>query len=377
MTDDGRRWAVILAGGDGMRLRPLTRELAGDDRPKQYCRVVGSETLLTQTRRRVARSVSPQQTLVVVTRHHERFYRDALSDLPPHAVVVQPENRGTAAGILYPLLHLETLTAGDAVALFPSDHHVSDDDAFMAHVDAAFAAVQACPDLTMLLGIRPERAETEYGWIEPGPPVLPLVRPRPMLVSSVQRFWEKPAPAVAAALAARGCLWNSFVLVARVSTLVGLVREAVPALYRTLSAARPTFYGPDETRAVETPTRPSRRRTSLAMCSSAGPSGSASCRCPASPGPTSATPPGSSPRVARSSARRASSAPSSSGRDGGRTSSTPSSGPAPPGRRSGVASAGGVRDAGGVRTASEPREAMTGYAALGGRTLHPERGDGG
>lgn len=250
MTDDGRRWAVILAGGDGMRLRPLTRELAGDDRPKQYCRVVGSETLLTQTRRRVARSVSPQQTLVVVTRHHERFYRDALSDLPPHAVVVQPENRGTAAGILYPLLHLETLTAGDAVALFPSDHHVSDDDAFMAHVDAAFAAVQACPDLTMLLGIRPERAETEYGWIEPGPPVLPLVRPRPMLVSSVQRFWEKPAPAVAAALAARGCLWNSFVLVARVSTLVGLVREAVPALYRTLSAARPTFYGPDETRAV-------------------------------------------------------------------------------------------------------------------------------
>jgi mannose-1-phosphate guanylyltransferase len=89
---------VILAGGDGMRLRPLTRELAGDDRPKQYCRVLGDETLLAQTRRRVSRSVSPLRTLIVVTRHHERFYRDALADLPPHVVVVQPENRGTAAG---------------------------------------------------------------------------------------------------------------------------------------------------------------------------------------------------------------------------------------------------------------------------------------
>jgi mannose-1-phosphate guanylyltransferase len=250
MTDYGRRWTVILAGGDGTRLRPLMRELAGDDRPKQYCRVLGGETLLDQTRRRVARSVSPLRTLVVVTRHHERFYRDALADLPPHAVVVQPENRGTAAGILYPLLRLETLTAMDAVALFPSDHYVSDDDAFMAHVDAAFDAVRACPDLTVLLGIRPDRPETEYGWIEPGPPVLPRTRPWPMQVSRVRRFWEKPGPKVAAALEARGCLWNSFVMVARVSALVGLVRQALPTLYAMLAAARPAFDGPDETGAI-------------------------------------------------------------------------------------------------------------------------------
>jgi mannose-1-phosphate guanylyltransferase len=210
---------------------------------KQYCRVLGDETLLAQTRRRVSRSVAPLRTLVVVTHHHERFYRDALADLPPHAVVVQPENQGTALGILYPLLRLETLTGSDAVALFPSDHYVSDDDLFMAHVDAAFDAVRACPDLTVLLGVRPTRPETEYGWIEPGPPVVPLTRPWPMLVSGVRRFWEKPRPKVAALLEARGYLWNSFVIVAWVPALLGLVRQALPAVYATLAAAQPAFDG--------------------------------------------------------------------------------------------------------------------------------------
>src|SRR5882757_447690 len=68
------RWGVILSGGDGMRLRSLTRLLTGDDRPKQFCRIVGAETLLAQTRQRVARIVRPERTLFVVTKSHEPFY---------------------------------------------------------------------------------------------------------------------------------------------------------------------------------------------------------------------------------------------------------------------------------------------------------------
>lgn len=246
---EGRRWAVILAGGDGTRLRPLTRELAGDDRPKQYCRVLGAGTLLDQTRRRVALSVSPLRTLVVVTRHHEPFYREALADLPPHAVVVQPANRGTAAGILYSLLRLEGLTSSDAVALFPSDHHVGDEETFMAHVDAAFDALPLCRDRTILLGIRPDRPEPEYGWIEPGPALRPA-RSWPPAVAAVRRFWEKPAPQVAAALEGRGCLWNSFVMVARIAALLELVRQAVPSLYATLAPTREALHGATEADAV-------------------------------------------------------------------------------------------------------------------------------
>ena len=73
LTQQGERWAVILAGGDGTRLRSLTCMIAGDERPKQFCPIPGSETLLDQTRRRAALAVEPEPTLFVVTEHHASF----------------------------------------------------------------------------------------------------------------------------------------------------------------------------------------------------------------------------------------------------------------------------------------------------------------
>ena len=66
--------AIILAGGDGTRLIPLARALTGNDRPKQFCAVLGEETLLDQTRRRVRMLIDPARTLTVVTQAHERYY---------------------------------------------------------------------------------------------------------------------------------------------------------------------------------------------------------------------------------------------------------------------------------------------------------------
>jgi mannose-1-phosphate guanylyltransferase len=77
--------AIVLAGGDGTRLQALTRTLTGDDRPKQFCPILGSETLLGQTRRRARMLVGPERLLTVVTRRHERFYAPLLADAPPAA----------------------------------------------------------------------------------------------------------------------------------------------------------------------------------------------------------------------------------------------------------------------------------------------------
>ena len=73
-VQDSHRLGVILAGGEGRRLLPLTWGITGDDRPKQFCALTGGETFLEQTRRRAGRMILGQQTLVVVTRMHERYH---------------------------------------------------------------------------------------------------------------------------------------------------------------------------------------------------------------------------------------------------------------------------------------------------------------
>src|SRR4029077_531552 len=158
--DMSRHWGVILAGGDGVRLRSMTRSIAGDARPKQFCPLVSEETLLTETRRRAALAVPAHRTLVVVNRARERFYAPLLADLRTRLVVAQPENRGTAPAILYALLVLAARqAASDTVVFYPSDHFVSDDAAFSGQIEEAFVGTARRPDLVTLLGIVPDRAE--------------------------------------------------------------------------------------------------------------------------------------------------------------------------------------------------------------------------
>ena len=241
-------WAVILAGGDGVRLRGLTRGITGDDRPKQFCALVGPDTLLGDTRRRTARAVPGRRTLIVVTKSHERYYRPLLTGVPESSVVVQPENRGTGAAILYALLQIAATAPQDTVAFFPSDHYVSDDEAFMAHVEQAFETTRQRPDLVTLLGITPERVEPGYGWIQAGEPVAGV---QPAGLRWVRRFSEKPALSERIRFPGQGWLWNSFVMVGQVSTFLHVLNLAVPSLCEAFNVIRPTLGSTDETAAVE------------------------------------------------------------------------------------------------------------------------------
>jgi mannose-1-phosphate guanylyltransferase len=236
------RGAIILAGGEGSRLRELTRQIVGYPTPKQFCPVIGDASLLQQTRQRVSMIIKEHHIFTVVNRAHERFYQASLSDVQQSRLIVQPEARGTAVAIVYALLHAARIASMGSVAIFPSDHYIDDDEVFMSHVDAAFDAVEQRPEITVLLGITPDRPEQGYGWIEPGEQLAASCG----RVFEVRRFWEKPLQTIAQNLMRRGCLWNSFVMVGRVSTLLGLVMMARPELYASFVRLRPFIGTPLE-----------------------------------------------------------------------------------------------------------------------------------
>jgi mannose-1-phosphate guanylyltransferase len=236
-------WALLLAGGDGRRLRPLTRQIAGDPRPKQFCPIFDGETLLDRTRRRADLLTRPDHHVVVVTRDHEPYYAGLATELAPDRLVVQPRNAGTAPGIVYPLLRIRQLAGNVLVAVFPSDHYVSDDGALITAVMQAAEVARARAEFVVSLGVEATSPETEYGWIVPRAEPLPLAG-EPAF--PILKFWEKPSVRLAERLFEAGALWNSFVMIGWVDTFLDLTRRVAPDLLVALEPLRLAIGSPRE-----------------------------------------------------------------------------------------------------------------------------------
>lgn len=229
MAAHGHTWALVLAAGEGSRLASFTTGLDGRCTPKQFCSLNGGRSLLGDALARAARLVPRERILVVVARQHAELWRHELAGHPAHNVIVQPENRGTAAGILLPLVVLRARDPQAAVYVVPSDHFVADEVRLAAAARAALGELRAGRHALTLLGIEPDAPETGYGWILPGPAAGATRR--------VERFIEKPERAAARLLLDEGALWNSFLLLARVDGLLALAERRLPGLAFALHAS--------------------------------------------------------------------------------------------------------------------------------------------
>ena len=231
-SDRGHVWAVVLAGGQGIRLRELTRHVYGDDRPKQYAVLTGSKSLLRETLDRVGRLVSRQQIVVVTMAGHSAYVTAELKhETPSPHVLEQPRDRGTAAAVLLAAHWILARDPAAVMVVLPSDHFVGEDEAFMGHVGDALGFLDRQGDRIVLLGAQPSEPETDYGWIELGEP---LPGSGPSQLYRVRHFREKPTQAMAEELYRGGALWNTFVFAGRATTLIEAGSDCLPALHERL-----------------------------------------------------------------------------------------------------------------------------------------------
>ncbi len=231
-------WGIVLAAGEGTRVRDFLAQLCGGRGIKQFCAVIGRRSMLEHTLARVERLIPRERILVVVSTDHRAEVAAQLAHWPADNVIFQPRNRDTAPGILLPLAHISHREPFATVAIFPSDHFILEEDRFMAAVRDAVVETQRFPSELTLLGMTPSGLDDGYGWIEPGEPE------GERATRAVHRFWEKPSLLQAYALLRRGVLWNTFVCVTQANTMWDMTRQVMPDLYEDFMHIRRALHTP-------------------------------------------------------------------------------------------------------------------------------------
>lgn len=225
-VDHSNHWAIVLAGGEGTRVRTFLQQICGGSGLKQFSAIIDDRSMLRCTLDRVVRLIPPQRVLVVVSSQHREDAEKQLSDWPRENVIYQPANRDTAPGILLPLAHITHRDPAATVVVFPSDHFVQDEERFVRAVEKALAELKKNPTKMILLGMTPQEGEeTEYGYI------VPSGRKNDGQAAPVAGFVEKPSLGTARELIQRGALWNTMVFAVENGVLWEMAQRTSPPLY--------------------------------------------------------------------------------------------------------------------------------------------------
>lgn len=223
-----KTYAVIMAGGSGKRLWPLS----SPKRPKQFIRVTAGESLLMNTIRRMEAVADPADILIVGSeKHREALIEQTDGVLPDGNILFEPMGRNTTACIALAGLFIERRAPG-VMCIVPADHYIKDVSAFQAVLRRCVDAAKVS-DSIVTLGIAPDRPATEYGYIR-----YDGARPRFQGGFHAERFFEKPDAARAREYIAGGnYVWNGGIFVAKSRVMLDKIRTHMPELYRGCEVA--------------------------------------------------------------------------------------------------------------------------------------------
>jgi mannose-1-phosphate guanylyltransferase len=229
-------YALIMAGGVGTRLWPLSRR----DRPKQALKLVGERTMFEHAVDRIAPLIQPEHILVVAGAEHVEVLAAQAPELPLENFIVEPEGRGTAPCIGLGAIHLYRQDPEAIMAVLTADHFISKVDRFRQALTAAAQVAEHGHLVT--LGITPSFPSTGYGYIQQGERMedaegLPVFR--------AERFAEKPGLETAIHMVESGeYSWNSGMFIWRVDRILEEFQRQMFDLYVQLAEIQATLGTP-------------------------------------------------------------------------------------------------------------------------------------
>ena len=249
-TSSYLRCGIVLAGGEGQRLKPFVHELRRNALPKQYVNIIGTRSMIEHAFARTEKVIPRERIFTVVNRGHLTHpeVNQQLSTRSKGTVVIQPENRDTYAGVLLPLMHIHKRYPGANVVVFPSDHFIVEEDLFVSYVDLAFLALEQNPSSIVLLGVEPDGPEPEYGYILPDGELISSV---PLYMRKIRLFIEKPDPTLAQGLVAQGGLWNTMVMIFNSDTMLELIHRLTPKMHAAFQEILTAIGTPRERQVVD------------------------------------------------------------------------------------------------------------------------------
>ena len=226
------RHAVILAGGAGTRLWPLSRGI----RPKQFLSVVGGKSLLRLAYERIVGVVDPDRIYVCTGEGLRDAVLEHLPELSSGQVIGEPVARNSANAVALSCATIEAADPDAAIAFLTADHVIEPIEKFRIALATGFGVAETLPNALVTFGIVPTSAHTGLGYIEVGPPVGDdglLAQAR-----EVRQFVEKPDAQAAERYVESGQFWwNSGMFVARPSAFLGALAHTLPDTVRVVTAA--------------------------------------------------------------------------------------------------------------------------------------------
>lgn len=219
---------VIMAGGRGERFWPKSRAA----KPKQFTDITGAGNMLYLTYKRVVGFVAPEHIFVVTGADYRTATIESLPELPADNIIVEPEGRNTAPCIGLAAVVLENRYPGSVMVIVPADHYINDEDKFVDNLRTAADLAVATGGL-VTIGVRPNRPETGYGYLQTGEEV---DTGSGKTGYQVTRFVEKPAFDLAVKLLAEGnYLWNAGIFVWQTSVILQAFAEYLPEVHQGLT----------------------------------------------------------------------------------------------------------------------------------------------